>query len=180
MVGSVADFINARCSEPYRTNLKFLYMITKWVEKNSALNKNSFLVLKREYSYHTNSMASDARHQYPKRRLFVRSREVSKPRDWYFKLLYRFEIWLAHRQQCCRSACHISERSDNSKYKSRGFETSRDLTIRCLFGYWDGALTPSVIKSSAIIILTGCNVATLVFLGCEFQQIMNVQCWGMM
>ena len=81
--------------------------------------------------------------QYPKRRLIVRSREVSKPRDWYFKLSNRFEIWQAHRQQCCRSACQISERSDNSKYKSRGFETSRDLTIRRLFGYWDGALIPT-------------------------------------
>ena len=77
--------------------------------------------------------------QYPKRRLFVRSRKVSKPRDWYFKLSYRFEIWQAHRQHCCRSACQISERSDNSKYKSRGFETLRDLTERRLFGYWDGA-----------------------------------------
>ena len=78
--------------------------------------------------------------QYPKRRLFVRSRKVSKPRDWYFKLSYRFEIWLAHRQHCCRSACQVSERSDNSKYKSRGFETLRDLTERRLLGYWDGAL----------------------------------------
>ena len=80
--------------------------------------------------------------QYPKRRLIVRSREFSKPRDWYFKLAYRFEIWQAHRQQCCRSACQISERSENSKFISRGFETSRDLTIRRLFGYWDGALNP--------------------------------------
>ena len=78
--------------------------------------------------------------QYPKRRLIVRSREVSRPRDWYFKLSNRFEIWQAHRQQCCRSACQISERSNNSKYKSRGFETSRDHTIRRLFGYWDGVL----------------------------------------
>ena len=79
--------------------------------------------------------------QYPKRRLIVhvRSREVSKTRDWYFKLSCRFEIWQARRQQCCRSACQIPERSDNSKYKSRGFETLRDLTIRRLFGYWDGA-----------------------------------------
>ena len=83
--------------------------------------------------------------QYPKRRLFVRSRKVSKPRDWYFKLSYRFEIWQAHRQHCCRSACQISERSDNSKYKSRGFETLRYLTERRLFGYWDGALDLSVI-----------------------------------
>ena len=73
---------------------------------------------------------------YPKRRLFVRSRKVSKPRDWYFKLSYRFEIWQALRQHYCRSAWQISERSDNSKYKSRGFETLRDLTERRLFGYW--------------------------------------------
>ena len=86
--------------------------------------------------------------QYPKRRLFVRSRKVSKPRDWYFKLSYRFEIWQAHRQHCCRSACQISERSDNSKYKSRGFETLRDLTEIRLFGYWDGAQNPTVVKYS--------------------------------
>ena len=77
--------------------------------------------------------------QYPKRRLFVRSRKVSKPRDWYFKLSHRFEIWQAHRQHCCRSACQISERSDDFKYKSRGFETLRDLTERRLLGYWDAA-----------------------------------------
>ena len=73
---------------------------------------------------------------------FVRSRKVSKPRDWYFKLSHRFEIWQAHRQHCCRSACQISERSDNSKYKSRGVETSRDLTIIRLIGYWNGAQYP--------------------------------------
>ena len=66
--------------------------------------------------------------QYPKRRLFVRSRKVSKPRDWYFKLSYRFEIWQAHRQHSCRSACLISKRSDNSKYKSRGF-TSVSISV---------------------------------------------------
>ena len=78
--------------------------------------------------------------QYSKRRLFVRSRKVSKPRDWYFKWSYCFEIWQAHWQHCCQSACQISERSDNSKYKSRGFETLRDHKERRLFGYWDGAL----------------------------------------
>ena len=89
--------------------------------------------------------------QYPKRRLFVRSRKVSKRRDWYFKLPYRFEIWQAHRQHCCRSACQISERSDNFKYKSRGFETLRDLTERRLFGYWDGALVaPQAVNSGGI------------------------------
>ena len=83
-------------------------------------------------------LESRAPSQYPKRRLSVRSHKVSKPRDWYFKLPYRFEIWQAHRQQRCRSVCQISQRSDNSKYKSRGFETLRDLTERRLFGYWDG------------------------------------------
>ena len=63
--------------------------------------------------YHTGRLQRDflngnrAPSQYPKIRLFVRSREVSKRRDWYFKLSYRFEIWQAHRQQCCRSACQI-------------------------------------------------------------------------
>ena len=77
--------------------------------------------------------------QYPKRRLFVRSRKVSKPRDLYLKLPDRSEIWQALRQQCCRCACQISKRYDNIKYQSRGFETSRDFTKRRLFGYWDGA-----------------------------------------
>ena len=77
--------------------------------------------------------------QYPKRRLFVRSREVSKPRDLYLKLSDRSEIWQALRQHCCRCACQISKRYDNLKYQSRGYETSWDLTKRRLFGYWDGA-----------------------------------------
>ena len=34
----------------------------------------------------------------------------------------------------------ISERSDNSKYKSRGFETLRDLIIRRIITYWNRAL----------------------------------------
>ena len=93
--------------------------------------------MQRRYLYRNRTLGPVSIYE---RRLFVRSREVSKPRDWYFKLLYRFEIWQAHRQHCCRSACQISERSDNSKYKSRGFETLRDLTERRLFGYWDGAL----------------------------------------
>ena len=73
--------------------------------------------------------------QYPKRRLFVRSRKVSKPRDLYLELSDRSEIWQALRQQCCRCACQISKRYDNLEYRSRGFETLRDLTERRLFGY---------------------------------------------
>ena len=110
-----------------------------WISNNKPLPLDSL------WPCHTFGVIELGQHwirapsQYPKRRLFVRSRKVSKPRDWYFKLSYRFEIWQAHRQHCCRSACQISERSDNSKYKSRGFETLRDLTKRRLFGIWDGA-----------------------------------------
>ena len=103
--------------------------------------------LRKNVQFSLNNLLNDIRatagsrapSQYLKRRLSLRSREVSKPRDWYFELSYRSEIWQAHRQQCCRSACQISERSDNSKYKSRGFETLRDITKRRLFRYWDGA-----------------------------------------
>ena len=82
-------------------------------------------------------MASRAPFQYPIRRLIVKSRQVSKARDRGLNCSYRFEIWQAHR--CCRGACQISERSDNSKYKSRGFGTLRDLMVRRLTGYWNRA-----------------------------------------
>ena len=82
--------------------------------------------------------------QYPKRRLSVRSRKVSKPRDLYSELSDRSEIWQALRQQCCRCACQISKRYDNLKYQSRGSEALRDLTKRRLFGYWDGAQIPKL------------------------------------
>ena len=61
--------------------------------------------------------------QYPIRRLILRSREVSKPRDWEFKSSHCFAIWQARRQRCCQGACQIAERPGNSKYKSRGLET---------------------------------------------------------
>ena len=76
--------------------------------------------------------------QYPIRRLIARSRGVTKPQDRQFKLSHRCEIWQARRQQCCRGACQISERSNYSKYKFRGIDTSRSLTIRRLIGWWNG------------------------------------------
>ena len=81
---------------------------------------------------------------------YLRPREVSKPRDWQIKSLHRFEIWQAHRQHCCRcTTCQISERLHNSKYKSRGFETLRDLT--------DIVVIPDDI--AAVIIIVGQNIA---------------------
>ena len=62
------------------------------------------------------------------------------PRDLYLELYDRSEILHAPRQQCCRSACQISKWWDNSNYLSRGFESSRDLTIRRLIGYWNRSL----------------------------------------
>ena len=77
--------------------------------------------------------------QYPIRRLIVRSCKVSKPWDLYLELYDRSEIWQAPRERCCRRACQISKRCDNLNYWSRGIETSRDLTIRRVLGYWNGA-----------------------------------------
>ena len=85
------------------------------------------------------------------RRLIVRSRKVSKPRDLYLKLYDRLEIGQALRQQCCRRACQISERCCNLNYQSRGFETSRDLTIRRLIRYWNGALRVTFCYSDSAI-----------------------------
>ena len=49
----------------------------------------------------------------------------------------------APRQQCCQGACQISKwYDDDSSYQSRGLETSRNIMIRRLIGYWNGALVP--------------------------------------
>ena len=96
--------------------------------------------------------------QYTKIRLSVRSRKVSKPRDLYLELSDRSEIWRALRQHCCRCACQISKLYDNLKYQSRGFETSRDLTKRRLFGYWDGAqLVHNGYNLYGHVVLFGCR-----------------------
>ena len=97
--------------------------------------------------------------QYLKRRLSVRSRKVSKPRDLDLELSDRSEIWQALRQQCCRCACQISKRYDNLKYQSRGFETLRDLTKRRLFGYWDGAQATIYEWTMSISTLVGMTVS---------------------
>ena len=42
-----------------------------------------------------------------------------------YEILWSLEAmrpWLYNLSHSCRAACHISERSHNSKYKSRGFE----------------------------------------------------------
>ena len=55
-------------------------------------------------------------------------------RDW---MLYgRSETWQASRQRYCRCTSQISEPFENSKPKSPGFETSRDLAVRHPSAYW--------------------------------------------
>ena len=68
----------------------------------------------------------------------TRSRKFSNPRDCLLKYSYCFDIWRAARQHCCRAACQISERLDDSKHRSRAFEALRDLTIRHLIWYRNG------------------------------------------
>ena len=77
-------------------------------------------------------------------------REISSQNREIGSLSHHFEIWQAHRQQCCRCACQISERSDNSKYKSRGFETLRNRTTMCLIGYWNGGPRLVLVQSNRV------------------------------
>ena len=77
--------------------------------------------------------------QYPIRRLIVRSREVSKPRDLYLELSDRSEIWQAPWQHCYRGACQISNR-----YQSRGFETYDMMFHRILKRYPGPCLTTAI------------------------------------
>ena len=50
------------------------------------------------YHYRMGIQGTRAPSQYPKRRLSVWFRKVSKPRDLYLELSDRYEIWQAHRQ----------------------------------------------------------------------------------
>ena len=68
-----------------------------------------------------------------------------------FGLSHRFEIWQAHQQLCCWGACRISERSRYFEYKSRGFESLRDLTTRHHIGYWNRVLVTQVTSSSPVM-----------------------------
>ena len=52
---------------------------------------------------------------------------------------FNYRITLKFNRHISSSAAEVvvkfGERSDNSVYKSRGFETSRDLTEKCLIKY---------------------------------------------
>ena len=59
-------------------------------------------------------MMSWAMFQYPIRRFIITFHGDWKLRAWQFKLSHCYEILQAPRQQCCRGACKISERSYDS------------------------------------------------------------------
>ena len=73
--------------------------------------------------------------QYAIRRIFVRSREVSKPGS-----IASFWDWTGTSAALLPRCLSNSEGSYNSKYKSCGFETLRDPIIRLLIGYWNRIL----------------------------------------
>ena len=73
--------------------------------------------------------------QYSIRRLIIRSLKSSKPQDLYLELSDRSKIWQAPRQHC---SWQISKQCDDLNHQSHGFETSPDLKIRHLIGYWMG------------------------------------------
>ena len=83
--------------------------------------------------------------------LIVRSHKVSKPWDLYLELYDRFEIWQAPWQQCCQCAYQITKQCGDMNYQSCGSETSWNLTIRHLIGYWNRAQMSSV----RIVLITG-------------------------
>ena len=61
------------------------------------------------------------------------TRKISKTGDSDLDFSNRSVIRQARRQQRCREACQISERYDHYNIGSRGFETSRDLTVSYRF-----------------------------------------------
>ena len=65
----------------------------------------------------------------PKDLVKSRSREIGCYNDCIEVKFYM------HRQHCCRGTYQISERFEQSKPESRGFETSRDLMVRCPFAF---------------------------------------------
>ena len=76
-----------------------------------------------EYEYPTPGCRNVLGRQSPVSISDKTSYRETRRRKIGFKYLYCFGFWQARRQQHYQDACHISERSGNSKYKSCGFET---------------------------------------------------------
>ena len=89
--------------------------------------------------------------QYPIRCLIVRSQEVLKAWDWCLESSDHCGIWQAHWQQCCQDACQISKPCNDFNYQSCSFETSQDLMMRYLIGYWNWPLVSGARISNYVL-----------------------------
>ena len=132
-------FVTACINHLLNTNAcapEYMHIYLQPFASTKDLSRN--ITLSSASTYIEPNVVNKALFQYPIRRLIVRSRKVSKPRDFYLGLFDHIEIWQAPRQHCCRRACQISKRCDDLNYQSRGFETSWDLTTRHLIRYSNG------------------------------------------
>ena len=101
----ISRSVSRKVNNFHSENCILKLMSAKWRPLFLGLN----VLSSRLMSSHKRSMGFRAPSQYPKRRLIVRSREVSKPRDLNLEFADRSEIWQALRQHCCRCVCQISK-----------------------------------------------------------------------
>ena len=101
----------------------FLDLHYQFYQDEVQLDRNLWCLTKTEYL----SCAFQDRARSRDGCLTVRSREVSKPRDWMLYRLYHSKIWQTSLVSAATEESVISERSRKSKPESRGFETSHEI-----------------------------------------------------
>ena len=74
--------------------------------------------------------------QYPIRHLIKTSRKVSKPRDFVFRIVRSLDGPLS---SSAVDVPVVSQRCTNLSFKPSGFDASRNVRMRRLLGYWNGA-----------------------------------------
>ena len=104
--------------------------------------------------------------QYPIRRLNVRSHEVSRPRDWWFKLLYRFEIC----QHLGSSSLHFPSPclsvSRSASYRSGWLGIHIDFDEDIVFDVFDYCW-PRYYTNNPCAVITAQNVKYHVCIKCQ-------------
>ena len=102
-------------------------------------------------------LAGRAPFKFSIRCLNARSRKVSKPRDLFLEFSDRSEVWQAPRQQGWRWFCQTLKRFDKLYYYSRGFETSRDLTIFTVMNPSDSSKVPGWLLLADTVVFNFCG-----------------------
>ena len=69
-------------------------------------------------------------------RLTAKSQQASKPRDSGLNFSNRSGIWQTPRWHRCRHRYQVSKQYDHYNTQSRGYKTSRDLSVRCFTAWW--------------------------------------------